>query len=170
MPYSKSLRAIGQSLEALDLDAFVIEKRGLDFLVRSESLPSNPELSFKKSQVEKIWGSSGPDQQHTVLPGGDGWLLYRPPYISWLDARGRRKRRRRFSAQATGSKTLSQLLRTLGRHLDRVDTNSFHIYWSSGSVFLDYQVTGGTRIRESLNIRKLQELGVRMRFRRAPRR
>ena len=170
MPYSKSLRVIGQSLEALRIDAFVVEKRGQNFVVRSESLPPSPELSLKKNLLEEIWHSSGPDHKHTLPPGGDRWLLYRPPYLSWLDAQGQHKRRRRFSAQATGSKTLSQLLRTLGKHLDRVDTTSFQIYWSPGSVIVDYEVAGGDHVRESLGMRKLHELGVRMRLRRAPRR
>lgn len=152
------------------MDAFVIEKRGQNFVVRSKYLPARPETALKKTLVDKIWDFSGPDQRRAMGPGGDGWLLYSPPYLSWLDARGRRKRRRRFSAYAGGSRTLSQRLRTLGKYLDRVDTNSFQIYWSADSVFVDYELTGGSHIRESLSMTKLQELGVRSRFRRAPRR
>ena len=170
MPYSKSLRAIGQSLESLRMDAFVIEKRGQNFVVRSESLPPHPEITLKKTLVDKIWDFSSSDRRSALVPGGDGWLLYSPLYLAWLDARGRRKRRRRFSAQASGSKTISQLLRTLGKYLDRVDTKSFQIYWATGSVSVDYELTGGNHVRESLSMTKLHELGLRMRFRRAPRR
>jgi hypothetical protein len=170
MPYSKSLRAIGQSLEFLHIDAFVIEKRGQNFIVRSESLPPHPEATLKKTLVDKVWDFSGPDRQRAMVPGGEGWLLYSPPYLSWLDARGRRKRRRRFSTHASGSKTLSQRLRTLGKYLDRVDTNSFQVRWATDSVFVDYELTGGNHIRESLSMAKLRELGLRMRYRRAPRR
>ena len=169
MPYSKSLRVIGQSIESLAVDAFVIEKRGQDFAVRSESLPPNLTLSRKRTLDEKIWQSSGPERKRTLLPGDDGWLLYRPPYLSWLDAQGRRRRRRRFAVH-TGSKKVSQLLRTLGRHLDRVDTNNFQIYWADSSVVIDYEVADGSHVRESLSMSKLHELAVRMRLRRAPQR
>jgi hypothetical protein len=169
MPYSKSLRVIGQSIESFALDAFVVEKRGKDFAVRSDSLPHKPNLSLKRTLDEKIWHSPGPERKRTLLPGDDGWLLYRPPYLSWLDAQGRRRRRRRFAVHR-GSKTISQLLRTLGRHLDRVDTNHFQICWADGSVVIEYEVADGSHVRESLSINKLHELSVRMRLRRAPRR
>jgi len=169
MPFSKSLRVIGQSIEKLSLDSFVIEKRGQDFAVRSESLPPDLALNRKETLDEKIWHSSGLVRKRTLVPGDDGWLLYRPPYLSWLDAQGRRRRRRRFAAHR-GSKSISQLLRTLGRHLDRLDTNHFQICWADGSVVVDYEVADGRHIRETLSIGKLHELALRMRLRRAPRR
>jgi len=169
MPYSKTLRVIGQSLESLAVETFTIEKRGQDFAVRSETLPLDIDLGFKKTLDEKILESSSLGRKRPLLSAADGWLLYRPPYISWLDAQGRRRRRRRFAAHR-GSRTLSQILRTVGKHLDRVDTSSFQICWTAGSVLVDYELADGSHVRESLSIGKLQELGLRMRLRRAPRR
>ncbi|HZD39837.1 MAG TPA: hypothetical protein VE131_03895 [Terriglobales bacterium] len=169
MPCSKSLRAIGQSLESLHIDTFVIEKRGLDFVVRSEWLPPRAEMMLR-NLPEKVWEFSDRERLPRLAAGGAGSLLYSPSYLSWLDARGRRKRRRRFSAQTRGSKSISQLLRTLGRYLDRVDTHTFQIRWSPGAVVVDYELSGGSHIRESLSFAKLQELQMRMRFRRAPHR
>ena len=169
MLYSKSLRAIGQSLEAFGLKDFVIEKRGHNYVVRSDLLLPSSESSFKKNLVEKVWNPTDRERKRAPLPGGDGWLLYKPSYISWLDAQGRRKRRRRFSAQARGSKKMSQLLRTLGKHLDRLDTNTFNISWAPHAILVDYELAGGERLQESLSLKKIHELDLRMRFRRAPR-
>ncbi len=170
MLYSKSLRAIGLSLETLGLKEFVIEKRGQNYVVRSDLLSPGSKSSAKKNILEKTWNLGDPDRKGFLLPQGDDWLLYKPPYVSWLDAQGRRKRRRRFSAQARGSKKLSQLLRTVGKHLDRLDTNSFRISWTPHSIVVEYELAGGELLQENLNVKKLHELDLRMRFRRAPRR
>src|SRR5258706_12411091 len=49
MPHAKSLRAIGQSLETLGLSSFVLEKRGLAFILHSDALPDLTELGKKES-------------------------------------------------------------------------------------------------------------------------
>lgn len=96
-------------------------------------------------------------------------MHYESSYVAWLDAQGKRKRRKRFSAQSSASKNLPQLLRTLGRHLDRVEPHAFRISWGEQEVHLDYQSGDGSRHQEILSIAKLRELTVRARFRRAPR-
>ena len=75
----------------------------------------------KPNLSEKVWETQTNSRLHAKLFREDGALHYDDSYIAWLDAQGKRKRRKRFSAQASGTKTLPQLLRTLGRHLDRVE-------------------------------------------------
>ena len=63
-----------------------------------------------------------------------------------------------------------QLLRTLGRHLDRVEPHDFRIVWSDGAaVSLDYQRPDGSWVQEMLTTAKLRELTLQNRLRRAPR-
>ena len=119
MPHAKSLRAIGQSLESLGVVLFVMEKNGRNYIVRSDTLPDIAKLDSKKDLSEKVWDSPTQARRHARLMREDGTLRYDQSYISWLDAQGRKKRRRRFSAQATGPMKDSQLLRTVGTHLDR---------------------------------------------------
>jgi hypothetical protein len=64
---------------------------------------------------------------------------------------------------------VSQLLRTVGKHLDRVEPHAFSIQWTKDSVFIDYQLADGQTIREVLAVNKLRELTVRSRVRRARR-
>jgi hypothetical protein len=170
VPHAKSLRAIGQSLESLGVVAFVMEKNGRNYVVRSDSLPDVSEVELKKELSEKIWDSGGAGRKRLRMIAEDGSLSYDPPYVSWLDAQGRKKRRRRFSAQATGTMKVSQLLRTVGRHLDRVEPHTFSIRWSKDAVFVEYQLADGQTISEVLTTDKLRELTVRSRIRRARRR
>ena len=170
MPHAKSLRAIGQSLEALGVIAFVMEKDGRNYIVRSDALPNISEVEVKKDLTEKVWDSGIGTRRRARLIAEDGSLRYDPAYISWLDAQGRKKRRRRFSAQATGTMKVSQLLRTVGRHLDRVEPHAFNIKWTKDAVLMDYELGNGQTISEILSVDKLRELTVRSRVRRARRR
>lgn len=170
MPHAKSLRAIGQSLEALGVVAFVMEKNGRNYVVRSDSLPDVSELEVKKDMSEKVWDAAGPGRRHSRLIAEDGSLRYDAPYISWLDAQGRKKRRRRFSAQTSGTMKVSQLLRTVGKHLDRVEPHAFNIQCTRDAILVDYELPDGQTVREILSVEKLRELTVRSRIRRARRR
>lgn len=149
-----------------------MEKDGRNYIVRSDSLPDISALNAKANLNEKVWDA--PDRQRerarARLKAADGALHYDQAYISWLDAQGRRKRRRRLSAQATGTMKVSQLLRTLGKHLDRVEPHTFTITWEGDAVFIDYELSDGQKVREILSAAKLRELTVRSRARRARRR
>lgn len=170
MPHAKSLRAIGQSLESLGVVAFVLEKDGRNYVVSSDSLPDVSALTRKKSLSEKVWEAPSSSRKGGQLIEVDDALHYTPSYVSWLDAQGRRRRRKRLSAQATGTMKASQLLRTVGRHLDRLEPHEFTVTWARDSVCLDYVLPDGQRLREVLSLEKVRELTVRMRFRRARRR
>lgn len=170
MPHAKSLRAIGQSLEAFGIVAFVVEKNGRNYVVRSDALPDLARLDAKKDLSEKVWDNRSPGRQRTHFMGEDGSWSYDPAYVSWLDAQGRKKRRRRFTAQATGTMKVSQLLRTLGKHLDRLEPHTLKVSWSKNSIIIDCQLSDGQQIREVMSMDKLRELTVRSRFRRVRRR
>ena len=61
----------------------------------------------------------------------------------------------------------SQLLRSVGRHIDRLEPHAFTICWTKDSVSVEYDLGDGQKITEILPIDKLRELTVRMRVRRA---
>lgn len=170
MPHAKSLRAIGQSLESLGIVGFIMEKDGRNYVVRSDALPDIAALDLRKNVSEKVWESQNSSRKAARLARADGALHYDPSYVSWLDAQGKRKRRKRSSAQAAGSTKFSQLLRSLGRHIDRLGPHAFTISWTKDSVSIDYDLGDGQKITEILTIDKLRELTVRMRVRRARRR
>jgi len=168
MPYSKFLRAVGDSLHFLGVTNFVLEKAGTGFVVRT-SAPVEQAKLVKPNLSELVWETQNSSRRHAKLFREDGALHYENSYISWLDAQGKRKRRRRLSAQSSATKNLPQLMRTLGRHLDRVEPHAFRISWGDQEVHLDYQTADGRQIQEILSITKLQELTMRSRFRRGTR-
>ena len=162
MPYAKSLRAIGQSLEKLRVQAFRLEREGDSYLVRSQSLRGT-----RNSLAETV-SDSGTDQESIQLTGGDGWLCYGPLDIARLDAQGQRKRQNLGFAQMRGDK-LSQLLRTLGDHLDRKEATAFHISWTPDSVSVDYRMPDGLHEHKDFTIERLHKLALHSRFRRSNR-
>ena len=168
MPHSRSLRAIGQSLERLHVEGFALDKKNDSHIVRSESLTATRQWILRNSLVETVWDSPAREQKSTQLTGGDGWLSYDPVTISRLNAQGRRKRRGHSFAQ-TGEPRLSDLLRTVGDQLDILQANNFSILWRPDSVSVEYQTSGGQRERKDFSIEKLRELSLRLKFRRAHR-
>ena len=163
MLQSKSLRAIGQSLEILGVEAFELEKEDYSYVVRSKSLSPTSQWIFRNSVVERVWDSPGAAQNSTQV--GNDWLRYDSTDISWLDAQGRKSRCSASFAQVRGVSRLSQLLRTLGEHLDRVGASTFNISWSPDSVSVDYQVSDGQREQKTFTVEQLHKLDSHMRFR-----
>jgi hypothetical protein len=168
MPHAKSLRAIGQSLEALGVVAFVMQKDGRNYIIRADSLA--PLTADKKTLSEKIWNLPSLAKKTRALIKENGSLNFLPTDVSWLDAQGRKKRRKRQSAQASGTMKLSQLLRTVGRHLDRLEPHAFTISWSATGATIHYELADGQQISETLSTEKVRELTLRMRFQRTRRR
>jgi hypothetical protein len=165
MLQSKSLRAIGQSLEILRVEAFELEKEDYSYVVRSKSLSPTSQWIFRNSVVERVWDSPGTAQNSTQV--GNDWLRYDSTDISWLDAQGRKSRRSVSFAQVRGVSRLSQLLRTLGEHLDRIEASGFKISWAPNSVAVEYQTPDGNHDRESFTAEKLHEMDSHMRLRKS---
>jgi len=169
MPHSKSLRAVGESLRSLEVTSFVLEKSGQGYTVRTHQ-PIDPAQLLKLYSAEETLEAPNPSSRHAKLFREDGMLHYDASYVSWLGALGTRQRRNRFTAQASSTANLAQLLRTLGRHLDRVEPHDFRIVWNDGAaVSLDYQRPDGSWVQEMLTTARLRELSLQNRLRRAPR-
>jgi hypothetical protein len=167
--HSKSLRAIGQSLEIAHIKAFELKKEGDVYLVRSDALTPTRQWILRNSLVGNVGDSPGADPKSTQSPGVGGWFCYDALDLSRLDAQGRKKRGNHSVAQIRGASTLSQLLRTVGEHLDRLAVSTFSLSWGTDSVAVEYQVPGEGREHRSFSLEKLQQLGSHMRFRRSNR-
>jgi hypothetical protein len=168
MLHAKTFRTVGESLESLGVLTFILEKAGPGVTVRTSD-PLDPSKLAKANLAEKVWEIEASSRRQAKLFREDGALHYDASYVSWLDAQAQRKRRNRFSAQASGTKSLPQLMRSLGRHLDRVEPHKFRISWGNEEVHLDYQLSDGSRIQEVLSIAKLHELTMSSRHRRMAR-
>jgi hypothetical protein len=160
MLYSKSLRAIGQSLEMLRLPAFRLQKRGDFYIVLSGSLTETHEWILKNYLAEIILDSAVPDQTSTELTVGDGWLCYGPLDISRLNAREGKKRDNHVDQQ----NKVAHLLGILGEHLDSKKATGFEISWAPDSVTVEYQMANGARERKDFTVEKLEQLALYSKF------
>jgi hypothetical protein len=166
MLHAKCLRAIGQYLETLPIQAFEIEKKGKEYVVRTASLSPTAQWLFKESPNEV---SDSPTLATKKASSNDRSMHYETLDISRLDAQGRKKRRKHAFSQTRRAKTLSQLLRTVGEHLDRLDVSAFTVSWFPDSVSVDYQRAELDRERKDFTLERLRELGLHMQLHRTGR-
>src|SRR5882724_2453754 len=162
MAHAKSLRVIGQSLENAKLPAFELDTDGLDYVVRSDSLTRTAEWILRQAIGER---ELIPQSSVTV----NRPLRFTQLVISRLDSTAQKQRRNHASSQTQGSNKLSQLLRSLGDHIERTEVSAFHISWNADSVCVDYQETDGKTDSRTFTPEKLHQLGMHIRFRRASR-
>jgi hypothetical protein len=161
MAYAKALRVIGQSLEVARVTTFELDKDGQDYLVRSDSLTQTGDWILRNAISESDFTEQS-GRRSTVRS-----LRFTPVDISRLDFHRQKQRRTHSSSQTQGSSKLSQLLRSLGDHLDRTEVSSFHILWTPDSVSVDYQESDGQSDSRTFTAEKLQQLGLHSRFRRS---
>ena len=164
MNYAKSLRVIGQSLEVARITTFELEKDGQDYLVRSDTLSETSEWILRNAV-----GESNFTQQSSRRSTINHPLRFTPYNISRLDSHEQKQRQKHSSSQTQGSRKLSQLLRSLGDHLDRTTVGAFRILWNADAVSVDYQEPDGRSDCRTFTPEKLQQLGLHTRFRRSTR-
>src|SRR5919106_6557190 len=76
MPHARSLRTIGQSLEAVHIEAFALDKKTNSYVVRSESLtPTRQWILTRNSIMETALDSLASEQKSTQLTGVMGGCL-----------------------------------------------------------------------------------------------
>jgi hypothetical protein len=86
-------------------------------------------------------------------------FCFGPGDILRLDAQAQ-KRRRNHSTATRPSTSLSQQLRALGSHLDRIEVSSFRVVWTAGSALLDYKRVSGERNFRTFTAEELLQLGL----------
>jgi hypothetical protein len=161
MVHAKSLRVIGQSLEVAKLPAFELEMDGPNYVVTSDSLTKTGEWILRHAlSANDI--SEQSTRQSTVSRS----IPFSPADIARLDYQAE-KRRNDSAPHTQAYSRLSQLLRTLGDHLDRTQVGAFHISWTSDSVSVDFQSLDGQSDSRTFTTEKLQQLGSHSRFRRS---
>ena len=161
MSHAKSLRVIGQLLEAARIATFELEKYGPQYMVWSVSVSEAGEWILRNAlRHNNIVSQDARSTANCVF-------CFSPADISRLDAQAQKQRRNQSFSGTPASKLLSHGLRTLGDHFDRMQVNAFRIEWTVGSVILDYQGITGQRNCRTLTADELQRLCQQPRLRRA---
>lgn len=178
--YAQPLRAIGQALEVLNMQDFEVEPAGDDFYVRG-NLPSATNRALlgrgcTAEELRAIWGAmpgddseaaDHQDRNHLSLFSSRVELCYSAQDVERLDENGRARRGRvQVSADAY---SLSQILRSIGAYLQQKRARLCKLSRETDSVVVEYESSMGSRIKETLAIRDLYDLWVRMYLHRAER-
>jgi hypothetical protein len=164
MTHAQSLRVIGQSLQTARVTTFELEKNGPEYLVRTNSLSLNAEWILRQATSESDF-----TKQSGKQPAANRPLRFTPTAISQLDSLGQQERRKPSASQTQEVNKLSQLLRSLGDHLDRTEVSVFHVLWDSDSVSVDFRLSDGQNDSRTFTTEKLQQLGSHSRFLRSSR-
>ena len=162
MIHAKSLRVIGQSLEAARVETFEVEKYDEYYVMWTTAVNEAGEWILRNAlNNPHVFAQSSRESTTNRT------FCFRPADVTRLDAQSQKKRTNHSSSQTQASKLLSQRLRALGDHLDRTEVRAFHISWTPDSVCIDYEGTDGQRDRRTFTHEKLQQLSLHTRFRRS---
>jgi hypothetical protein len=159
MSHAKSLRVIGQALEAARIPTFELEKYGPQYMVWIVSVSAAGEAVMRNALRHNHDMKEARSTANRVF-------CFSPADISRLDAYAQKQRRRQSSSGTPVSKLLSHGLRTLGDHFDRMQVSAFRIEWKVGVVSIDYQRSNGERNCQTLTTAELQYLCEHSRTRR----
>jgi hypothetical protein len=171
--YAQTLRAIGQALETLNIQDFDMEPEGDDFYVRGNvPIAANRDLLSDQCGAEElraIWGDEFGDRQArsdlSMLSRIE--LCYTARDVERLEEEGRS--RRGNSQKNADASSLSQILRCIGAYLNQKRARLCKISRESEFVAIEYETSLGSPIRETLAVKDLYDLWVRMYLQRSER-
>lgn len=161
MVHAQSLRVIGQSLEVTGVTTFELEKHGQYYIAWSDSLTEAGEWISRDRLTKDVLQAGARESKANCS------LCFSRFDILRLDSQARKNRRNHSSSNMQGSSKLSQLLRTLGDQLDRMEVSAFHISWTPDSVSIVMLPVGEMVIETKImTAEKLHELCFHRKLRR----
>ena len=162
MLHNKALRVIGHALDEIGAATFELEKHGQYYELWGEALITADEWILRKT-----FGSNFSMQSSQRYETKYSAQLNSTD-ISWLEAHAQKKRKNYTSSNSRTTKSLSQLLRTLGNHLDNNQVTAFHVSWTPAYISVLELPTSGPLVIETatLTTEKLQQLSLEMKIRR----
>jgi hypothetical protein len=158
MGHAKSLRVIGQSLGVAKVQVFELETDGPNYIVKTNFLTKAGEWILRYALGVQ---DTSEQTSSTVRRSA----RFTPADISRLDDQAQ-KQRTVTSADKPMPGRLSQVMRSVGDHLDGIEASAFSMSWTYDSVFVDYHSAEGQSETRTFTTEKLEQLGSRSRFRR----
>lgn len=177
--YAQPLRAIGQALEVLNIQDFEMEPAGDAFYVRgSVPLGANKELwndQCSADELRAIWGAlpgegdqaGGHTARNDLSRLSRIELRYTVQDVERLEEKGRS--RRGYSSKTADASSLSQVLRCIGAYLNQKPARLCKISREMDCVAIEFETSLGSRMKETLALKDLYDLWVRMYLQRSER-
>lgn len=154
--YAQTLRAIGQTLEVLDLEAFELKSDGRDYLVRGETAALLLEKQdLQESGLRAVWRRLLRGQQ--AKPRSIE-LRYTPEDIDRLQREG--QTRRRDPHEIPDPYSVSEILRAVGAYLDLKGAHLLEVSRRNGRVTIQYETAEGRRTVEKHKLSSLYNFWV----------
>jgi len=161
--YAQLLRPIGQMLERLRIQSFILIAEGQEFVVRDKT-PGRQQLTPREkalfAQLQEKHGSAVDVEGAVQMASGIvEWRLTHED-IHWLEEEGRARRRARNSTP--DGHASSQILRVVGDLVDRNKGRLLCVVKDENKVTVEYEVPPGRKVAEELTLPMLYDAWVRM--------
>jgi len=170
--YAQPLRAIGQALEVLNIQDFEMDLERENYFVRGWMSNNALESSNNAEQLEAVWGGwqtggeiDANDERRAALSRIE--LCYTALDVERLEKEGRL--RRGHADEIAGASSLSQVLRSIGGYLDQKRARLCKITRQFECMTIEYETSLGSTMKESLPLKDLYDLWVRMYLQRSTR-
>lgn len=168
--YAQLLRPIGQMLEGLAVESFILEVEGDDFVVRGqrrEVPPKTPEVRTFRVIWQLVSRKQADPQPAAGPSSGVLELRYTAEDVARMERAGREKRR--ASSGTPEAHALSQILRTVGDFVDQKQGRLLTVKKEDQSVTIEYESGLKRQISEELTVSMLYDYWVRMYLKRSGR-
>ncbi len=146
--YDQTLRAIGQALEAQELNTFELRRNGENYFIRGEP--------GRKVNALKVWMRKWQGQD----PMESSDLTYTSQDIESLDRAGQTKRNR--LQRLPDFHSLSNILRTVGAYLDMKGAHLLQVHKKELTLMILYQTRQGHPEIEERTIASFYDLSLQM--------
>ena len=160
--YTKTLRVIGQALELLHIETFVLERVGEKYFLRGESRTppvkkSGMQILQKHSRVgrQRLRGRQVAKRSSSALK-----LEYASEDISRLEHEGKAKRR--GLEEIPDKYSQSQILRAVGAYIDFKGARLLKLFKRGNRITIRYKTIQGGSNTDRLTISSLSPIFVRM--------
>jgi len=167
--YAALLRPIGQMLERLRIDSFVMRPGWEGFVVRDKTRNRAQLTPRERAFLAELHSNHGGMAQYNVLPPAVGILEWHVTEgdIERYEREGRDQRR--AGRNTPDAHSVSHVLRVLGSILDQKGGRLVSVSKDEQIVALEYDLTRGRMAAERFDMPALYDLWVRMYLKRTAR-
>lgn len=161
--YALLLRPVGQMLEALRIDSFILVFDNEDLVVRDKTA-GRKQITPRERALFAEWQvtHTRPQDKEGALKLAAGILEWRmtPQDIDRLEKEGRSRRRNPNLTPDIHS--ISQVLRVVGALVDHKNGKLLTVTKDDEKVTFEYELVSGKKVLEELGVPALYDLWVRL--------
>lgn len=165
--YAQLLRPVGQMLEGLEVESFVLQVEGDDFIVQGrQRARKSPQAQEKTLRV--VWqilrGREASPKEPAAASAGALELRYTRDDVARMEREG--QSRRREPGQTPEAHGTSQILRAVGAFVDHKGGRFLAVSKRDQNVTIEYQSPLNRKVVDELTVSSLYDFWVRMYLRR----